>query len=295
MPEGLNIKKLMIELFKNKKKLLDYPTALQIETTNRCNAHCEFCHHPKMKRPLGDMPQELFAKIIEDAKELNVKQVLPFLHGEMFMDRLIFDRLQYINKHLPNANIDIFTNANMLDSMRLEKLCAIKNIDLVNISLNSYNADDYKKRVGLDFSRTINNIKALIKLNNEKPFVKKIEVASVEIGKEYATNDTYNDRFSEFVKQNFPGIALKIGYKMNYLGQIYSFRKYRNIKCSRLLTLNVLYTGLVSLCCMDMEGEYLLGNANEKSLSDIYNGGMAKEYRSGRKNDHMPCRMCNMI
>ena len=274
----------------------EYPEALQIETTNRCNARCSFCYHQRMKRPLVDMPDSVFEKIIKDAREIKPKFVLPFLHGEMFLDKKIFLRMAYINKELPDTKLDLFTNASLLNSEALEALSKIKNINFINCSLNSYCADDYRERVGLNFEITVNNIKNLLKLNKEKNFANEITVATVEFGKEYKIkNKEYNDKFVNFVAEKLSGATIKTGYKYNYLNKIPSFRKFRNIKCPKLTTLCVLANGLVSLCCMDMDGEYILGNVNERPLLKIYNGELAKLYRSGKKSKFIPCKYCNML
>ena len=282
----------------NKKKSVgtEYPEELQIETTNRCNAKCNFCHHPFMKRPLTDMSDSLFEKIIKQAKEINPKFILPFLHGEMFLDKKIFDRITYINKELPTTKLSLFTNASLLDSERLAALSKIQNINLIHCSLNSYNTADYRERVGLNFEVTFDNIKELVRLNKERNFAKEILVSSVEFGKENKVkNKEYNDKFTKLITENIPGATVKVGYKYNYLGKIFSFRKFRNLRCQRLRTLCILANGLVSLCCMDMDGEYILGNANERSLLGIYNGDLARKYRSGKKSKFAPCKHCNMI
>lgn len=242
------------------------------------------------------MTDSLFEKIIKDAKEIQPKFVHPFLHGEMFLDRKIFERMAYINEELPNAKLDLFTNTSLLNSKNLEALSKIQNINFIKCGLNSYNTADYKDRVGLNFEATVDNIKRLARLNKEQNFVGEIQVSSVEFGKENRVkNREYNAGFAEFVAKNIPDVSSSIGYKYNYLDRIFSFRKFRNIKCQRLRTLCVLANGLVSLCCMDMDGEYILGNANERSLLDIYNGELAREYRSGKKSKFVPCKHCNMI
>lgn len=282
--------------FRSKVKEIEFFGDIQIETTNRCNAKCVFCHHPNMKRPLTDMSDELFLKLIRDLKETQVKYIQPFMAGEMFLDKKIFERLELVNRELPGVGIVIFTNGFLLDEERAEKLSRIRDIRIINFSLNAFEPKDYKKRVGLDFERVVMNIKNVIRLNARRKFLDNITIASVEYGKEYmAENKRYNDAFCRFCADNFPGVEVKVGYKYNYLSNIFSARKFQNKYCYRLKGIVVLANGLVALCCMDMEGEYILGNANEHSLLDIFNGPLAREYRYHRKSHMVPCRSCNMI
>ncbi len=282
--------------FRTKKNVVERPDEVQIETTNRCNARCVFCHHPRMRRPSTDMSDELFMKLLQDLKEVKPKAVHPFANGEMFLDKKIFERLDLINQELPDTGIVVFTNGFLLDEARADKLARVKNIRMINFSLNGFDRDDYKERVGLDLDRVVKNIKNVLRLNAERQFADKIVVASVEFGKEArGKNKEYNDAFRKFCMDNFPGAEVKVGYKYNYISRIFSFRGFRDIHCPRLKSMVVLANGLVALCCMDMEGEYILGNANERSLTDIYNGMLAREYRRNRKSRMVPCRECNMI
>ncbi|MBF0485527.1 MAG: radical SAM protein [Candidatus Omnitrophica bacterium] len=282
--------------WKKRIERVERPLEIQIETTNRCNAKCEFCHHRNMKRGLTDMSDELFLKLLKDLKEINPENVHPFANGEMFLDKKIFDRLDLINHELPAAGIVVFTNGFLLDEERAEKLSRIRNIRLINFSLNGFEPLDYKRRVGLDFKRVVANIKNVLRLNSERKFAENIIVASVEHGKEDKVgNKIYNDSFCVFCRQNFPGAEIKVGYKYNYISRIFSFRGFKDIHCQRLKNMVVLANGLVALCCMDMEGEYILGNANDRSLLDIYNGALAREYRKNKKSRMLPCRFCNMI
>jgi len=282
--------------YRKKDKGIEFPEDILIETTNRCNARCVFCHHPKMKRPLTDMSDQLFLKLLGDLKGMTVKTVTPFVSGEIFMDKKIFDRLKLLNHELPGVGIVIYTNGSLLNEEAAEKLSGIKNIRLINFSLNGFEREDYKKRVGLDFERVVKNIKNVVRLNAGRRFSDKITVASVEYGKEdKVKNKRYNDAFCRFCAKNFPGVEVKVGYKYNFLSRIFSARGFKDIYCPHLKSMAILANGLVSLCCMDMEGEYILGNANERSLMDIFNGSLAREYRHHRKSHMVPCRSCNMI
>jgi len=283
--------------FRKKNPVIEYPDGIQIETTNRCNARCVFCYHPNMKRPAADMSDEVFAKVIGDIKALRVKSVHPFVNGEPLMDRKIFDRLSMINRELPDVNIVLYTNGAMLTAEKAEQLAGIKNIDVVNFSLNGVDPKDYKERVGLNFEKTVANIKYFLKLNNERHFVRFVVVASVERGENggKGQDKAYNDAFTAFCREHFPGVEVKIGYKYNWISRVLSFRGFRDIHCPRLKGMIVLANGLVALCCMDMEGEYILGNANERSLLDIFNSPLAREYRRNRKSRMVPCRTCNMM
>src|SRR3990172_9545160 len=94
---------------------------LQIETTKVCNGKCVFCPVPTMKRQRGIMPMDLFKKIIDDCKDIQPKEVLPFLNGEPFLDPHILERIEYINKTLPHSDVVLYSNGNLLTADNAEK------------------------------------------------------------------------------------------------------------------------------------------------------------------------------
>ena len=84
---------------------MNYPYLLQLETLAGCNAKCVICGMRKMLRPLGKMNWNLFKKVIEGAKELGIKTVIPFINGEPLLDdRKGFDLLIKIFKELFSNN-----------------------------------------------------------------------------------------------------------------------------------------------------------------------------------------------
>ena len=51
---------------------------LYIETTSRCNLHCEMCFKQYWEDSEGDMDWELFLKILDDAKEFPELKMIYF-------------------------------------------------------------------------------------------------------------------------------------------------------------------------------------------------------------------------
>mgnify|MGYP001042407449 FL=1 len=55
--------------------------------------------------------------------------------------------------------------------------------------------------------------------------------------------------------------------------------------------------GRVALCCLDSEFNYELGNINDKTIKEVWNGETIREYRkmhlSGKRNEMLLCRGCD--
>ena len=59
----------------------DFPLNLNMEVTTRCNLACTFCTQPSLTQDqLGDMPWELYARILErveeDLKNTEIREIL---------------------------------------------------------------------------------------------------------------------------------------------------------------------------------------------------------------------------
>src|SRR3990172_2918077 len=122
---------------------------LQIETTNLCNGKCVFCPVPTTKRERGFMSMDLFKKIIDDAEEMQPDMVLPFLNGEPFLDKDIFDRIAYVNDKLPHAKVMLYTNGNLLTADKARALSELR-IAGINFSVNAVSNAARQELMGLD-------------------------------------------------------------------------------------------------------------------------------------------------
>lgn len=72
---------------------------------------------------------------------------------------------------------------------------------------------------------------------------------------------------------------------------------YTNAPCSRpLVRMLIRYDGEVCNCCEDAQGEFGLGNANERSLADLWFGRrhveVVNDLRDGRREKHSLCTRC---
>ena len=268
------------------RKQFEKPMTVQIETTSFCNAQCLICPNKDMKRKKGVMDDALFKKIVDDCKEIQPLEIYPFITGEPFMDKEIIDRIKYINKALPNTKVKIFTNGALLNHEVIKKLLGLK-IDGIVISFNGATKETYEKQMGLNYEKTIENIK-LLSQQDKIPLLISMVI----------TKDTLPE-INKFMDM-WKGINIKpyISSFKNYGGKLkIDVRLPVPEQCGRVLTqMTVLHDGRVSLCCMDNEGEVILGDARENSLMQIWNSDKAKEIRKlhmdGRKEEIMICKDC---
>lgn len=265
---------------------MNYPQVVQLETTAACNAHCGFCPHSSMKRA-GRMSDDLITKILDEIESWAVKPaaVCPFLTNEPFADTRIFDISSRIREVAPTAALTFFTNASLLNSARRQAILAVPGPTNFFCSLHHFTPAAYKAELGLDFHRTVDNI---IALTNEAPCP--VHVLRVMTG----TDD--DKKFLNWVHLNIPRAIPMLAHRWNWKGDIaaVSADLHSDIICPRATSLTVLYDGRVSLCCMDQNGDYALGDVNRQTLLEVYNSPAHAHFFSTPKSQKAPCKNCNM-
>ena len=88
------------------------PVEYIVETTAKCNLYCPMCPRETHKQPKEDMPDEIFDRLVEESGTSAEHMMLIGL-GEPFMDRKIFDRIEYCERH--NISTLLSTNGTFLD------------------------------------------------------------------------------------------------------------------------------------------------------------------------------------
>ncbi len=270
-----------------------------IETTNYCNAKCIMCPHTSMKRSQKNMDDKTFNKIITRlvAEKINPQAFILNGFGEPLVDPKIIDRIKIIKNKFPSSKVKFYSNLNLASQKIIEGLIK-SNLDEINISLNGYNRQNYQKVMKLDYLKTINNLKLLIKTkkennsqlkirlsmtlvkHNEKSatkFIKKWEkiVDSVSVNKVHNYNNSVKDSSNKF-KINFQKTAFPCKYIWD------------------TITFDVM--GEIVLCCLDYESKYTFGQIETNPiLKSFYSSKfetIRKKHLSSNLKDIEICRHC---
>jgi hypothetical protein len=292
--------------FRDRALFMDFPKAVYIETTARCNAKCDFCPHESLDRRDQAMDDALFSKILDDLKEVPPHIPLaigPYFISEPFIDKKIFDRMKLINEQLPNADIVINTNFNIMPKNFFARMREIKRIRWIRVSLFSTDKEEYEAVYKIDHGRTISNLLALLEFNRKERITKAPVVLSrcssgdekdaaffagvaellkdFEKGKDYAVfcgapkNGVYDGDLT---------FGANIDHEIPY-----------HKPCENWFKLFVTVSGVVALCCMDPEAKYELGDVRKQNLLSIYNSGWFRSTRESALTRELvsPCNKCD--
>jgi radical SAM protein with 4Fe4S-binding SPASM domain len=254
-----------------------YPTRVQIETINYCNASCWFCPIKDLKRDRMKMSSSTFSNIIDQLTNHPPEIVYPFLNGEPFLDNRMITFLQEINEKLPHTEIIIFTNGSLLNESLSKQLLKIYNLHQIWFSLNGIN-EDYKHIMGLEYSNTEANIQTFLKLRDSVAHPEIVNISVV--GKTLEETRKIYDKLRNYPIK-FPVKILSSRVK-NFAGLILNHPDTSiriDSPCARIRDyLTILANGDTALCCMDPEGKINFGNILDMSIEDIWNSEKRLHY-----------------
>lgn len=255
---------------------------LRIETTNRCNFNCSFCTHGKLKRQLGDIDNNLYRKIIVEASKLGIKKLDLRNFGEPLLDKKLEERVFFAKKYR-FINTFIYTNALLLTKERYISL-SNSGLDNIIVSISPKREFDLTRR-GISYGQIFNNIAQCIKeykqgelLNLYRSAIEVHIIASNSTKEEcMETEDMLREIGIENILQ---------AHIHNWANTTDGISLKNQNPCHRLFdSITILRDGKVALCCIDYDGEYIMGDLNKGSLADVINSniycGMRKIHLKG--------------
>ena len=272
---------------------LDWPNEVSIETYAKCNAACTFCPYTTLDRIGAKMPDAMLDSIIEQLKaHPKPFNISPFKVNEPFLDKRLLPFCRKINAELPNAWLRLFTNGSALTLAHIDGVAALRQVDMVWVSLNDHDPAAYKALMGLDFDRTAANLDTLHSEKAAGRFTHEVFVGRV---RDALVPSAHDNDFASYVMARWPLFEAKLLKRDGWLGHVEpNSKEIPSRPCVRWFELSITATGKVSLCCMDGEAAHSIGDLNEQSLFDIYNSPAWRDRRERMisRRAVFPCSTC---
>jgi len=229
---------------------LEFPKELHVELTNRCNLKCKFCPTGQriIKRPIGNMREDLFWGICTEAKEYGAALKL-IRWGEPTLHPRCFDYIKMAKSI--GLLVHLNTNGINLDVKQILE----SGLDSIKISLHN--------------TKAAKSINKLIKARGRKrkPYIivsqLDTEVAQRGVGRKEEMPHVAADRFTYGITKNLRvgGRAPKTCY------ELYN-------------RLSIDWDGVVVACCGAYDRQMKLGSIYDNStLKEIWDGGKLDVYR----------------
>ncbi|MGE5538433.1 MAG: radical SAM/SPASM domain-containing protein [Gemmatimonas sp.] len=269
--------------------------SITIETTNICNANCNFCAYQFQERPTGVMSWELFEKVVRDFIDCGGGGVsLTPTVGDPLVDPHIVARLRWLKSQPAITGVGMYSNMISLARFTAAALVA-SGLDSLVVSTSGFDEAMYRRVYRSKMYRKVfQNIQDFAKANNAagRPVDFKIDMRIDRPIREVMRTPDYR------TIANLVG-AENIGFKRrydNWAGKIAqrdlsgtmklrrrpSFRRPRISPCSELYTGPIVYwDGRVGACgCRDVNAsELIIGDASKQHLGDIWFGEEIKKLR----------------
>ena len=288
---------------------LSHPLTLMIDPTNKCNFKCVFCATGDKKllstapqRPLQHMPLDLFKKIIDDAEAFlpnKIKRIHLFKDGEPFLNPNIIKMIKYVKKSKVVQEVDVTTNASLIDINMADQI-VLSGLDTIRISFEGSISNE-KYKIFTKTKYTYDDIKnSLINVYNSKRKYKSnspyIEAKVVDTGLNVEEKKKFKNDFEKYASEiTFDAM---IDRKKLTAKVIKGKKKQPKLKVCPIpfYNLSVNCDGSVSSCCYDWNHSTLVGDLNNESLFEVWNGSKLNEFRKMhaefRKKEHPTCSKC---
>lgn len=260
-------------------------TLLRIETTNHCNFKCTFCPHPDHTREREFMDQALFESIIVEAGTLGFRKLDIRNFGEPLLDKRL-PQLVTFSKRNGFSHIYMHTNGLGLDLERFNRLIES---GMTNVVISIAPEREFiVTRPGTKYARLIKGIESL----KDSPYKNLILIDYVNSGASSSEEIIQMWQWLESL-----GIGVRPELKLHNWASDDTYAQAEHWLCYRLWnSVTVLSSGQVALCCMDYNGEVILGDLTKQSLSDAVNSKAYQDIRTAHLKGQFleKCASCSL-
>ena len=293
---------------------LSTPFVVHIETHNLCNFKCKFCTecndelYKKYNIKRGFMPYDTFCKIIDDMKDFpdKVKSLHLYLGGEPLLHKDMPKMIKYAKDSNVADEVIIFSNGALLTPELSDEIIAA-GLDKIQFSIEGTSSEKYQQVTGVkvDYEKLINNIKYFYEHKREcTVYAKILDTNLTDQEKEKFTNDfknisdsCYIETLLDITPHEDMDTSLGNGKTFTQEGKKIITKQ---VCTAPFYVMLVRWDGSVSPCgCGDWRRNYCVGNINDSSMREIWNGTAWNEFRKiqlrKQRNKIDICKECKVI
>ncbi|SMO50886.1 radical SAM additional 4Fe4S-binding SPASM domain-containing protein [Saccharicrinis carchari] len=277
----------MISLLLKKPCVWGQPLALSVEPINICNLKCPECPTGMgiLTRPKGMLTVDSLRNMLKGtAKSLWHLNI--YFQGEPYMHPDFFELVTTAKK--AELVVETSTNAQFLNYRQAQKTIQ-SGLDVIVVSMDGSTQGVYEKyRVGGDIEKVIKGIENLVKAKKEArsryPLIRLQFLAfsynqhQIKEMKQIAFNlgvDSLEIKKAQIYGVNNKTALLPTQKKLSRYavqrdGEVQLQGKVRNSCWKHWSSAVVTWRGDVVPCCFDKDAKYVMGNANQQNLKEIW-------------------------
>jgi hypothetical protein len=273
------------------------PNYVQIETVRTCNAACIMCPLAESPTQHRSMSDEHFEKLVRQLAEMTTRPQVA-MHGlnEPLMDKKLVRRIKFL-KDLGIKKVNVVSNATLMTRQTADALIGA-GIDAIAFSIDSIDADTYENiRLKLKLSDALGGVLSFIEARNAAAPELPITILFQYSQRNREQFATYREFWSQHLKPGTDMIALQAIHSFGVFPDEMQIRD-NNDACGQLFcTMHLRAGGEVSMCCIDVESEWAMGDATKTSLVDIFNSDRIRldrhRHLMGLRNEMSLCAGCD--
>ena len=258
------------------------PKVVYAESTNACNATCVMCPRDEMQRSIGIMPMDLFRKIADECADWGVEEIRLHNFGEPLIDVKIYDKIEYA-KRKGIKTTTIYSNGALLNGERARRLISA-GLDQLYVSFDGATKQTFETiRLPLSFDQVAENVRNFHALRGEmRARSPKIYLTFTHINQPRDEVDKFRRDWTPYSDNVF------IIDCHDWAGQaevaLHEPKDGPRWPCVYLWkSMTVLYSGQITLCCMDIKGAEAVGNAREQTLREVAHGAAMRAIRAAHR------------
>ncbi len=290
----LNRARLLWGYLGKQSKLSGLPVEYIVETTAKCNLYCPMCPRETHPQPKEDMTDEIFTRLVEESGKSAEHMMLIGL-GEPFLDRGIFDRIEYCHRHRISTLLS--TNGTLLDEKAADRLLDTP-LEHITLSFDGATRESFEYyRKGARFEKVRDNFVQFARMKKDRGSKVQVVVQMVRMDRNAGEVDDFVRFWSEV-----PGVdQVRIKEDETNLLQPEAGHSGEDWKhpCHYLWRgpMYVKHNGDAYPCCQSyMLDGAPVGNIGRESLEDIWNSAEMQRMRrlhvNGRSGEIDICSRC---
>jgi len=230
------------------------------------------------------------------------------LQNEPLLDKNFIQTINYFKSLNPKTKLATVTNGTLLTPSFIERIVDSR-LDELTISLDAFSKGTYEKlHPGFNFEKILYSIHILAKIKGSRLSVKLSFVDNCQNHEELSD-------FIKFARKNNMGHRIMLVLnRSNNVRDYNSFRlprkAWKSLKLRLInkyffqacvlpfISMSILFNGDVILCCNDWHRDAVVGNINNESINQIWNGQtmnlLRKKILEKKYHEIKACAQCTM-
>ena len=290
--------KLLWSFLAGRERVQALPVEYIVETTAKCNLYCPMCPREIYKQPKEDMTDEIFERLVWETRGAAEHMMLIGL-GEPFMDRKIFERIEYCERH--GIATLLSTNGTFLDEKTAARLLDSP-LAHITLSFDGATKETFERyRKGARFEKVRDNFVRFARMKHERRSKVQIVVQMVRMPGNAHEADAFRSFWS-----SVPGVdqvrvkedETNLVQHESYIGSDQGKAKMRRCHYLWRGAMYVKHDGRVYPCCQSygLDGA-AVGDLRDQSLGEIFNSDEMRRLRrlhaAGRGGEIGMCSRCS--